>query len=360
MCLLSIKIKKEGFMMKALVLHEKGKLSIDDLSLYENMGDLDVRIAIKNVGICGSDVHYYLHGNIGEYVVRKPMVLGHEAAGTIIEVGEKVKHLKVGDRVCMEPGIPNPDSKVTALGMYNLDPDVVFWATPPVHGCLCENVVHPAKFTFKLPDNVTFAEGAMVEPLAIGLQAADKARIRPGDTAVVFGCGTIGILTALSALAGGCSKVFIADINSKKLSITDHYKNIIPINLQEQDLSEELKKETNGWGADIVFEATGSAAVFGTIHEYACPRGCIVLVGIPASGKGEFSITGLQAKELRIKSVFRYAHKYERAIKLISSGDINVDPLISEIYPFNESIKAYEAASAEGSTAVKIQISLDN
>ena len=140
------------------------------------------------------------------------MVLGHEASGVIVEVGSEVKNLKVGDRVCMEPGIPDPNSKATRLGMYNLDPAVRFWATPPYHGVLRPTVVHPANFTFKLPDNISFAEGAMVEPLAVGMHAAIKAQIKPGDVAVVMGAGTIGMVTALAALAGGCSRVVITDV----------------------------------------------------------------------------------------------------------------------------------------------------
>ncbi len=343
--------------MKALVLESQKKLQIRDMDIYGVCGDDDVRIAIRNVGICGSDVHYYQHGGIGPYIVRDPMVLGHEASGEVIETGKNVKNLKKGDRVCMEPGIPG-NSKVTRMGMYNLDPDVRFWATPPIHGCLCESVVHPEAYTFKLPENVSYAEGAMVEPLAIGLQAADKAGISPGDTALVTGCGTIGILTALSALAGGCSRVFISDINSEKLAITEHFPNIIPIDSTKEDPVERIMKETDGWGVERVFEATGSGAVFRNIHEFASPGGCIILVGIPADGMGQLSITGLQAKELSTQSVFRYAHKYDRAIRLIASGDINVPPLISRIYPFDESIAAYEYASDPRSNAVKVQIEL--
>src|SRR3712207_4445751 len=135
------------------------------------------------------------------------MVLGHEASGTVIEAGSAVTTLKVGDRVCMEPGIPDPNSKATRLGLYNLDPAVRFWATPPVHGCLTGAVVHPAAFTYRLPDTVSYTEGALVEPLAVGLHAVTKAQIRPGDLAVVMGAGPIGMLTALAALAGGCSRV---------------------------------------------------------------------------------------------------------------------------------------------------------
>jgi len=170
--------------MKALVLESVKKLSLRDYPINETVGPYDVKIQIKACGICGSDIHYYVEGGIGDYVVREPMILGHEAAGIIIEKGEKVTNLKVGDLVCMEPGIPNMRSPEVLDGMYNIDPDVVFWATPPIHGCLRETVVHPAQFCFKLPEGMTAAEGAMMEPLAIGIEAAKKACIKPGDTAL--------------------------------------------------------------------------------------------------------------------------------------------------------------------------------
>ena len=150
--------------MRALVLEKTDELALRDIDINEPMGPRDVRIAIYNVGICGSDVHYYEHGAIGPFVVREPMVLGHEASGVVIEVGAEVSDLRVGDEVCMEPGIPDPTSKASRLGMYNLDPAVRFWATPPVHAVMRASVVHPADFTFKLPAGVSLAEGAMVEP----------------------------------------------------------------------------------------------------------------------------------------------------------------------------------------------------
>ncbi|TMV70653.1 NAD(P)-dependent alcohol dehydrogenase, partial [Thioclava sp. BHET1] len=158
--------------MDALVLEEKGRLSLRPIDLPRVLGPQDVRIKIHTVGICGSDVHYYTHGKIGPFVVKEPMVLGHEASGTVIEVGAEVTGLRPGDRVCMEPGIPDPNSRAAKLGIYNVDPAVRFWATPPVHGCLTAEVIHPAAFTYKLPETVSFAEGAMVEPFAIGMQAA--------------------------------------------------------------------------------------------------------------------------------------------------------------------------------------------
>src|SRR5271165_3597159 len=140
--------------MQALVLERKGELSLREIDLPLVVGPTDVKVAINTVGVCGSDVHYYTHGRIGPFVVREPMVLGHEASGTVVEVGPGVAGLKVGDRVCMEPGIPNPDSRASKLGIYNVDPSVTFWATPPIHGCLTPYVVHPAAFTYRLPEAV--------------------------------------------------------------------------------------------------------------------------------------------------------------------------------------------------------------
>ena len=180
--------------MKSLVLERKMELSLRDFPIErdEVLGRHDVRIKMHTVGICGSDVHYYTHGRIADFVVRAPMILGHEASGTVIETGVEVTTLKVGDRVCMEPGIPDPNSRATRLGLYNIDPAVRFWATPPVHGILRPTVVHPAAFTFKLPANVSFAEAAMVEPLAVGVHAATKAQIKPGDVVVSFDGRPIG------------------------------------------------------------------------------------------------------------------------------------------------------------------------
>lgn len=199
-------------MAKALVLEKKGHLSLRDIPVRQDLSPADVLIGIRTVGVCGSDVHYYTHGKIGPFVVNEPMILGHEAAGVVLEVGSEVRHLKKGDRVCMEPGIPDLSSRSSKLGIYNVDPSVRFWATPPVHGCLTPEVVHPAAFTYRLPDHVSFAEGAMVEPFAIGVQAALRAGIKPGDVGVVMGAGPIGMMTALAALAGGCSKVYVADL----------------------------------------------------------------------------------------------------------------------------------------------------
>jgi D-xylulose reductase len=342
--------------MKALVLEETGKISLRDIDIEESVGPNDVRIKIRSVGICGSDVHYYQFGRIGNFVVNEPMVLGHEASGTILEVGSNVKNLKRGDRVCIEPGIPESNSKAVMLGMYNLDPAVRFWATPPVHGCLRETVVHPAQFVFKLPQNVSYTEGAMVEPLSVGLHAVKKAGIKPGDIALVTGCGAIGLVTAMSALAGGCSKVIITDVVQEKLDIALKY-DIIPLNITTENVVDTVNGLTGGWGVNVIFEASGSQAAIANIFESLCPGGTVVFIGMPVQPV-PIDIVAAQAKEAVIKTIFRYAHVYPRALELMGSGRIDVKPLITDIYKFDDGVAAFEYAAKPRPTSVKVMVEL--
>ncbi|MBM3604662.1 MAG: NAD(P)-dependent alcohol dehydrogenase [Alphaproteobacteria bacterium] len=344
-------------MPTSLVLERQGELSLREIELRGDLGPSDVRIAIRTVGVCGSDVHYYTHGKIGPFVVNEPMVLGHEASGVVTEVGGQVSHLKVGDRVCMEPGIPDSASRAAKLGIYNVDPAVTFWATPPVHGCLTPEVVHPAAYTYRLPDNVSFAEGAMVEPFAIGMQAALRARIQPGDIALVTGAGPIGMMTALAALAGGCAKVYVSDLAQPKLDIIGAYPGIETINIRNTPAAEAIAQATDGWGADVVFECSGAAPAILGLPQLARPGGTIVLVGMPVDPV-PFDIVGLQAKELRVETVFRYANVYDRAISLIASGKVDLKPLISLTVPFADSIAAFDRAAEGRETDVKIQIEM--
>ncbi|MDA8250934.1 MAG: NAD(P)-dependent alcohol dehydrogenase [Rhodospirillales bacterium] len=341
--------------MKALVLESKRHAVLRDIDLPQTLGEGDVRIAMRAVGICGSDLHYYLHGAIGPFVVREPMVLGHEGSGVVVEAGKAVTNLKPGDRVCMEPGIPQWNSRAARLGLYNLDPSVRFWATPPVHGCLAPEVVHPADLTFRLPDSVSFAEGAFVEPLAVGLQAATKARIAPGQVGVVLGAGTIGMMTALAALAAGCSDIIITDVQQEKLDIAARYPGLHPVNVAKEDAVAAVRKLTDGWGADVVFEASGHARAFDNILDFACPGGCLVLIGMPERPVS-LDVVAASVKELRIETVFRYANIFPRAVALLASGKIDVKPLISRTFPFEQSVEAFAFAAQGQPDVVKTQI----
>jgi D-xylulose reductase len=339
----------------ALVLEKQHDLKLRDIELDQTMGESDVRIRMEVVGICGSDVHYYTHGRIGPFVVEAPMVLGHEGAGTVIAKGAKVKGIEVGDRVCVEPGIPDFSSRAAKIGLYNLDPTLTFWATPPIHGCLTPEVVHPAALTFKLPENVSNAEGAMVEPLAVGVQAAVKAKIQPGDRALVLGAGPIGVVTALAALAGGCADVMIVDPQEAKLDIAEQYSGITALRPTKGTPIEQVRKATENWGVDVLFECSGAGAAYRGIADFLRPGGALVLVGMPVKPI-EVDIVALQAKEIRIETVFRYANVYDRAINMMASGKIDVKPLITETFDFKDSVAAFDRAAEGRATDVKLQI----
>lgn len=344
-------------MVQALVLERAMELALRDIELPQTVGPKDVKIRTEVVGVCGSDVHYYQHGRIGPFVVDNPMVLGHEAAGVVVETGADVTMLAVGDRVCVEPGVPDFASRASRIGLYNLDPSLTFWATPPDHGCLTPHVVHPADLCFRLPDNVSAAQGAMVEPLAVCVQAASKVDIKPGDIAVVLGAGPIGLLQALTALSSGCSQVFIFDPLDAKLDLADQYAGVTPLYPRNGQPAEKVKAATQGWGADVVFECSGAEAAFRNIADLLRPGGTLVCVGMPVNPVA-VDIVALQIKEISLRTAFRYANVYDRAINLLASGQIDVAPLITGTFAFADSIAAFERAAKGLPEDIKIQIQM--
>ena len=195
----------------------------------------------------------------------------------------------------------------------------------------------------------------MVEPLAVGVQAAQKAGIKPGDVAVVTGAGPIGMMVALAALASGCSRVIISDMAQPKLDIIGKYAGVETVNIREKKLSDYVNETINGWGADVVFESSGSPHAIKDIANLVCPNGTCVMVGMPVE-KAEIDIVGLQVKEATLKTIFRYANVYDRAINLIASGKIDLKPLISDTFNFEDSVKAFERAAEARPTDVKLQI----
>jgi D-xylulose reductase len=269
-----------------------------------------------------------------------------------------VKHLAPGDRVCMEPGIPDWRSRAAREGNYNLDSSLGFWATPPVHGCLAPEVVHPADLTFRLPDNVTFAEGAFVEPLAVALQAVKKAQIEPGQIGVVLGGGTIGLVTALSALASGCAKVIVTDVKQERLEVAGRYEGLVPVDISTEDAVARVAALTEGWGAEVLFEASGNPKAFAGMFDLVAPGGRVVLIGMPGAPV-PLDVVAAQVKEISIATVFRYANVYRHALALLESGRIDVKPLISRTFPFEQSVEAFAFAAANHPSVVKTQIAFD-
>ncbi|MDQ4086178.1 MAG: alcohol dehydrogenase catalytic domain-containing protein, partial [Actinomycetota bacterium] len=186
-------------------------------------GPREVLVEVGSVGVCGSDMHYYEHGRIGDFVVREPLVLGHEAGGRIVETGEGVEETRVGERVAIEPGVPCRRCRYCRAGRYNLCPDVRFFATPPVDGAFCEYVVIADDFAHPVPDSVSDDAAGLVEPLSVGVWANRTARVPAGGSLLVAGAGPIGLLVAQVARALGVTEVVVSDVDARRRALAERF-----------------------------------------------------------------------------------------------------------------------------------------
>ncbi|MDC7287288.1 NAD(P)-dependent alcohol dehydrogenase [Blautia schinkii] len=345
-------MKNETVYMK-----EAGTMFIREIEVPEPKDD-EVLVEIKYCGICGSDVHYYENGRIGDYIVEGDFTLGHEVAGEIVKLGSNVKDLKVGDRVALEPGIPCGKCECCKEGKYNLCPDVVFFATPPVQGALQNYVVHPADMCFKLPDHVGMEEGALVEPLCVGLHACRQGDVKLGDNVVILGAGCIGLATLLSAKAMGASNVVVVDLFEKRLEFAKEMGANYVINAGREDVFDECRKIFGGRGADIVIETAGSPKTIYQTPMLAKQGGTVVLVGIAVNNDLTYNFGQVMSKELTIKSVFRYRNLYPVAIAAIADGSIDVKKMITHRFPLHEAKKAFDTVIADAENVVKAVIEL--
>lgn len=315
-------------------------------------GPDDVLIKVQSVGVCGSDLHYYSKGNIGDFVVNFPFVLGHEAAGVVVEVGENVKTLKPGDRVCMEPGVPCMKCEECLTGNYNLCKDVRFWATPPYGGVLSEYITHPAAFTFKIPDNMSFTEGALVEPLAIGLHACNMGGVKLGHTVAIVGAGCIGLVTLLAAKAYGATKIIVGDVLDKRLAKAAEL-GAVTVNTKENDFAEKVLEMTGGRGADVCIDCAGFNATVDACLTAAKRAGTVIIVGLGADRIDGFNTSIMSIKELTVKSIFRYRNLYPTAINAIADGRIDVEAIVSHRFTFDDTINAFATCTRDIRNVVK-------
>ena len=327
--------------MKTAVMLGIGKMGFEEREIPQVKGD-EVLVKLEYVGICGSDLHYYESGAIGDYVVKPPFVLGHEPGGTVVEVGRNVKHLKAGDRVALEPGKTCGHCEFCKTGRYNLCPDVVFFATPPVDGVFQEYVAHEADLCFKLPDNVSTMEGALIEPLAVGFHAAMQGGARAGQTAVVMGAGCIGLVTMMALKAMGVTKVYTVDIMEKRLQKALELGADGVINAGQADAVEEVRKLTDGKGCDLVIETAGTQATTVQAIRMTKKGAAIVLVGYSKSGEMTLPMSLALDKELPFKTVFRYRHIYPMAIDAVAAGKVNLKGIVTDIFTLDEIQKAMD------------------
>ncbi|CAF4261053.1 unnamed protein product, partial [Adineta steineri] len=303
----------------ALVLHKINDLRLEPFPVSEPK-DGEVLIEMQSVGICGSDVHYWKWGGIGDFIVRAPMVLGHESAGKVIKLGPNVKNLKEGDRVTIEPGVPCRRCDFCKTGRYNLCPDVVFLATPPVHGSIARYHTHAADFCVKLPDHVSYEEGAFCEPLSVGVHACRRAGVTIGSKVLITGAGPIGLVSMLAAKAMGADTIIMTDISQSRL---DFAKKIgashVILAANDAQKTAQIVIETLGCMPDISIECSGAESSIQTTFYGTKSGGVVVLVGL-GRPLASLPIVNAAVREIDIRGVFRYANCYPAALSLIASG----------------------------------------
>ncbi|CAM0911752.1 unnamed protein product [Alopecurus aequalis] len=326
------------------------------------LGPYDVRVRMKAVGICGSDVHYLKEMRIAHFVVKEPMVIGHECAGIIEEVGGGVKHLAVGDRVALEPGISCWRCRHCKGGRYNLCDDMKFFATPPYHGSLADQIVHPGDLCFKLPDNVSLEEGAMCEPLSVGVHACRRAEVGSEKNVLIMGAGPIGLVTMLSARAFGAPRIVIADVDDHRLSVAKSLgaDATVKVSNNTEDLAGEIEliQAAMGGDIDVSLDCAGFSKTMSTALEATRPGGRVCLVGM---GHNEMTVplTSAAIREVDVVGVFRYKDTWPLCLDFLRSGKIDVKPLITHRFGFSqgELEEAFEV-SARGRDAIKVMFNL--
>lgn len=321
----------------------------------------DVIVRIRQTGICGSDVHYYAHGSIGSFVLRAPMVLGHESAGVVAAVGPGVSTLRVGDRVALEPGVPCRTCARCKAGRYNLCPEMAFAATPPVDGTLCKYWRLPEDFCYRLPEHVSLEEGALVEPLSVAVHICRQAGIAFGQSVVVFGAGPIGLLCCAVARAFGAATVVAVDIVASRLELARAYGatvTYLPSKIPAPENAARLVAEAElGGGADVVIDASGAEASVQTGIHAIRAGGTYVQGGM---GKPDITLplSLMTIKEVILKGSFRYSSgDYQTAINLMATGQVSVKELITGRVKFRDSEQAFKDVISGKEGLVKVMIS---
>jgi len=325
-----------GAMMKAAVLHGVNDVRVQEMPRPELVAPDYCVVKIDACGICGSDVHFFRHMKIGHFVVESPLILGHESAGTIVEVGAEVKSLKVGDRVAIEPGWTCRKCEFCKSGRYNLCKDVVFLAAPPYHGAFAEYLAWPADFLFKVPEGVSQEEAAMVEPFSVGLHAARRAGVRGGDWVLVSGSGPIGLCALQAAKANGATRVIVTDMVQSRLDAAAELGAALTVNLGNQNIREAVAHYTGGRGVDVVLECSGTIPAVIDAVEVVKTGGMVQLVGNFMAEMPQIPIQRMVERELSVSGLFRYANCYPASLDMISSGVVNTRALITHRFSLDE------------------------
>lgn len=340
------------------ILVTPGTLRIQDAPVPVPRED-EILLKVEYVGICGSDIHGFESGPfIPPKDPNQKIGLGHECAGTVAAVGAKVTRFKVGDRVNIEPGVPCGKCPFCLSGHYNICPDVDFLATQPNYrGALVNYITHPEAFTYKLPDNMSTLEGALVEPAAVGVHAAMEVEVKPGRRIVILGAGCIGLMTLQACRSMGASEITVVDVIEKRLNMAKALGAAYTVNGKEEDAPARAREIFGPWGADIVFETAGNPVTARQTTQLVSRGGRIMIVGtVP----GDTPINFLSInREVRIQTVFRYANNYPMTIEAISSGRFDVKSMVTDIYSYRDVQRAFEESLSRKADMIKGVIKME-
>jgi L-iditol 2-dehydrogenase len=334
-------------MMQASVLRAAHDLILEDRPVPQP-GPREVLVRIKSVGVCGSDVHYYEHGRIGEHVVREPLVLGHEPAGEVVAIGDQVTRVAIGLRVSIEPGVPCLSCERCLGGQYNLCPTMRFLATPPIDGAFCEYLAIHEAFAHPVPDSLSDDAAAMLEPLSVGLWACRKGRVEPGTNVLVNGAGPIGLLAAQTALAFGAAQVVVADVSESRLALAGRLGATDIVDVRSTALWE------SGVEPDVLLECSGHPEATVAAIRTLAPAGRAVLVGMGGDVL-PLPLPYVQNNEIEVVGTFRYANTWPTAIALASSGRVALEPLVTTHHSLPDVGAALTAGATDPST-VKVVV----
>lgn len=343
--------------MKAAVLHAKRDMRIEDRPRPKPSGS-QVLIRVRAVGVCGSDVHYYTEMCIGDQVVRKPQPVGHEFAGEVAEVGQAVEHVRVGRRVAIEPGRPCKQCRQCLEGRPNCCPNVVFYGTPPVEGALQEYVLADEEQCIPIPDAMSFAEAAMLEPLQVGVHAYNLVPCRPGDWVAIVGAGSIGLSCLAMAHAAGATRIIMTDKLDYRLELAAKLGATHAVNITRENPMEAVKRLTDGQGADVVYEASNGADGLDQAVSLATIGGHVAAVGIPPVDEVKFSTHHPRRKQLTVQWIRRSAHTLRQALELVAGGKVNVKPWVTHRFPLERASEAFELVDAYRDGVLKAVIEM--
>lgn len=333
--------------MRAAVLTEPGRIALEQRPIPRPQAG-DVLIRVSSVGVCGSDTHYFRDGRVGGFVVRAPLVLGHEAAGTVAAVGPGVDPGRVGQRVAIEPQRPDPDSDETRSGRYNLCPHMEFYATPPIDGAFCDYVTIGAAFAHPVPDSVSDEAAALCEPLSVGIAAIRKAGVTGGSRVLITGAGPIGIVITQLARAYGATDIVVTDLDESRREQARTFG--------ATSVLDPTRTPIDDLGVDAYIDASGAPAAVAAGIAAVRPAGTAVLVG---SGAESMALPTqlIQNRELVLTGVFRYANTWPTAIALVHSGRVDLDAMVTARFPLEKVAEALDSDRMPGSVKTVVQVS---